>query len=415
MVWGCGEATSWRSALTGKYAPDGGCRAAGSEPAAVSAGPYCAPMPAAGDVLDARALNRALLARQGLLARSGASAADMIEQLVGMQAQVPENPYVALWSRLRDFRAEELSELIAERRAVRAQLLRSTIHLVSARDCLALHPLTLPILARVFKSPWAAKLAGADAGEVAAAGVELLAEQPRTRAELSVLLAPRWPEADAQALAYAVTFNSALVQVPPRGLWGQSGQATWAPAETFLDAPLDADTSTGAVVLRYLAAFGPATSADVRTWSNLTGLRPVLERLRPRLRTFRDEQGRELLDVEDGPLPDPGTPAPPRFLPEYDNVALSHADRSRLFNGQGPGLPFPTGKWVGSLLVDGFYRANWKLTEEDGVATLTIDRFTSQPDDPAGTLDEIHAEGTGLIAFVAPDVSERQLRFDPAP
>ncbi len=372
-------------------------------------------MSAAGDVLDARSLNRALLARQGLLTRSDASAAEMIEQLVGMQAQVPENPYVALWSRLRGFRAEQLSEPIAKRQAVRAQLLRSTIHLVSARDCLALHPLTLPILARVFKSPWAGGLAGAEVEEVAAAGVELLAERPRTRAELAALLGPRWPEADPQALAYAVTFNSALVQVPPRGLWGQSGQATWAPTETFLDAALDADASADAFVLRYLAAFGPATSADVRTWSGLTGLRPVIERLRPRLRSFRDDRGRELLDLPDAPLPDPDTPAPPRFLPEYDNVALSHADRSRLFNGLGPGQPFPTGKWVGSLLVDGFYRANWKLTDDDGVATLTIDRFTPHPDDPPGTLDEIAAEATRLAAFVAPDAAERQLRFDPAP
>ena len=110
-------------------------------------------------VLDARALNRALLQRQDLLARGDTPAIEMIERLVGMQAQEPENPYVALWSRLRDFRAEQLSELIAGRRAVRAQLMRSTIHLVSARDCLAIHPITLPILARVFKSPWAAGLA----------------------------------------------------------------------------------------------------------------------------------------------------------------------------------------------------------------------------------------------------------------
>ena len=154
-------------------------------------------------------------------------------------------------------------------------------------------------------------------------------------------------------------------------------------------------------MLRYLAAFGPATASDIRTWSGFTGLRPVLERLRPRLRSFRDEQGRELLDVPGAPLPDPETPAPPRFLPEYDNLALSHADRARIFNGLGPGLPFPTGTWIGSLFADGFFRAWWRITEQDGVATLAIDGFTPSPRDPAGLEDEIAAEGERLRSLIA--------------
>ena len=364
-------------------------------------------------VLDARALNRALLQRQDLLARGDTPAIEMIERLVGMQAQEPENPYVALWSRLRDFRAEQLSELIAGRRAVRAQLMRSTIHLVSARDCLAIHPITLPILARVFKSPWAAGLGEASLDEVVEAGVELIAQRPRTRAELGAMLGPRWPDADPRALAHAVTFNCALVQVPPRGLWGASGQATWALAEDWLGRPLDSDPSPDDLVLRYLAAFGPATVADVRTWSGLTGLRAVVERLRPRLRTFRDESGRELLDAPGAPLPDRDTPAPPRFLPEYDNVALAHADRSRIFKGLGPGLPLPRGSWLGSLLVDGFYRANWQITEESGAAVLTVDRFARHPADPPGAVDEIAGEGMRLLAFVAPGASTRSVRFVP--
>ena len=335
----------------------------------------------------------------------------MIERLVGMQAQEPQNPYVALWSRLDAFDPAELSGLIAERRAVRAQLMRATIHLVSARDCLALHPITQPVLARTFKSPWANGLAGADIAEVAAAGLELLAERPRTRAELGALLAARWPDADPPSLAHAVTFNTPLVQVPPRGLWGETGQATWAPAESWLDRELDPNASTDAVVLRYLAAFGPATVGDVRTWSGLTGLREVIERLRPQLRTFRDEQDRELFDLPDAPLPDPDTPAPPRFLPEYDNLVLSHADRSRMFNGLGPGGPFPYGNAIGALLVDGFYRANWKLAEEEEVATLTIDRFAPQPGDDPDAVDEIAAEGARLLALLAPDAAERRVEF----
>ena len=173
-------------------------------------------MPA--EILPPRALNRALLERQGLLARSKVPEIEMIERLVGMQAQEPQNPYLALWSRLDGFDPAALSRLIGERRAVRAQLMRATIHLVSARDCLALHPITGPVLARVFTSPWAKGLAGADVREVAEAGLELLAQRPRTRAELGTLLAPRWPDADPKSLAHAVTFNTPLVQVPPRAL-----------------------------------------------------------------------------------------------------------------------------------------------------------------------------------------------------
>jgi hypothetical protein len=293
--------------------------------------------------------------------------------------------------------------------------MRATIHLVSARDCLALHPLTQPVLARTFKSSWAKRIAGADLDEVVAAGLELLAERPRTRAELSAVLAPRWPQADPQALAQAVTFNAALVQVPPRGLWAARGQATWAPAEAWLGGRLDGSASVDELLLRYLAAFGPASTADMRTWSALTGLREVVERLRPRLRTFRDENGKELFDVPDGPLPDPDTPAPPRFLPEYDNVLLAHADRGRILGGVGPGLPYPTSRWIGTLLVDGFFRAYWELQERDGVATLTIDRLSRLRSDPAGTIEAVEAEARWLLRFIAPQAVEHRVKLEPAP
>lgn len=332
-----------------------------------------------GDVLGQRALNRALLARQGLLARSATTVPAMVEQLVGMQAQVPWNPYVALWSRLEGFRPEQLSDLIAERAMVRMGTLRGTLHLFTARDALAIEPLTRPVLAGIFKSPFGGGLRGADVDEVVAAGRELLAEAPRTRSELSALLAARWPEADPTSLGYAAVLHNPIVQVTQRGLWRRSGQTRWALTEQWLDAPLEADPSVDELVLRYLAAFGPASSADARTWSRLSGLRDVIERLRPRLRSFRDDRDRELLDVPDGALPDPATPAPPRFLPQFDNVTLSHDDRSRVLSGHGPGLPFPRGTWIGTLLVDGFYRANWSIAVETGAgaAGLTVDRFAA--------------------------------------
>ena len=306
-----------------------------------------------------------------MLKRSNESATEVVERLVGMQAQVPTDPYIALWSRIEGFDPMELSDLIEGRRAVRAGLMRSTIHLVSARDALYIEPLTRPLLRRMFNSPFGKQIGDADPEEVAAAGMELMREAPRTRAELAELLAPRWPDAVPAALSAAATFFNPIVQVPPRALWGQKGQARWAPLEQWLGEQLDPSVTADDLVLRYLAAFGPASTSDLRTWCGITGLREVVDRLRPRLRSFRDENGKELLDVPDGPLPAPDTPAPPRFLPEYDNIGLSHADRSRLFAGPGPGGSLPRAKWKGTVLVDGFYRANWGAVVEDGVATLT--------------------------------------------
>ena len=363
-------------------------------------------------VLSTRALNRALLQRQGLLERSDGPALAWVERLVGLQAQEPPDPYVGLWSRIRDLDPLELSDALGERQAVRASLMRGTIHLVSARDCLGLHPLTQPLLNHVWRSAWQKRLNGAPVDEVVEAGRELLAERPRPRAELQRLLAPRWPEAEPLALAYVVTYMLPLVQVTPRGQWRASAQATWALAEDWLGAPLDGDASLDDLVRRYLAAFGPATVSDMRTWCGLNGLRAVVERLRPELRTFRDERGRELFDVPDGPLPDPATPAPPRFLGTYDNVLLSHDDRARVQSGLGPGLPVPRGGWIGTLLVDGCYRAFWKLVEDGGSATLTIDRFTPHPDDPDGAMPALVEEGERFAAFLAPGAAAR-VEFDP--
>jgi len=115
------------------------------------------------------------------------------------------------------------------------------------------------------------------------------------------------------------------------------------------------------------------------------------------------------------PAAGPRAPAPPRFLPEYDNVALAHEDRSRLFAGLGPGAPLPRGgRAIGTLLVDGFYRANWQVAEGRDAATLTIDRFAPRGDDPTGTVEAIVAEGNGLLAFLAPDVATRRVQFIPA-
>jgi hypothetical protein len=348
--------------------------------------------------LTRRELNRAILDRQMLLQRARVPAIDVVERLVGMQAQVPTDPYTALWSRIESFDPGELSSDIGERRAVRVvMLLRTTIHLVSARDCLEIRPLLQPVAERQWRySPFAKALAGLDIDEVVAAGRALLAEHPQTGGAMGKRLAERWPDRDASSLGYAVRWLVPLVQIPPRGLWGQGGQPVLETVERWLGAPLAANPSLDHLVLRYLAAFGPATARDVGVWSWLTGIGEVLERLRPRLLSFRDEAGRDLFDLPDAPRPDPDTPAPARLLPEYDNLLLSHHDRSRVGDPAFRGRPW----WHGSVFVDGFVAGTWRPERANGGLTLRIGRYRSMTDAEHA---EVEAEATRLAAFLAPN------------
>jgi hypothetical protein len=360
-----------------------------------------------GDILSRRALNRALLERQLLLRRHRRPAAATVEHLVALQAQNPRDPYVALWTRLEGFDPHELGRLVAERQAVRGPLLRTTLHLVTARDCLAIAPLLRPVLERGFwtGSPFGRQLKGADVEAVLAAGRALLEERPRTTAQLRTLLGDRWPDHDASSLAYAVHYLVPLVQVPPRGVWGAKGLPTWATTEDWLGRPFEEAPSVDRLVLRYLAAFGPASVMDVQAWSGLTRLREVAERLRPRLRAFRDEAGRELLDLPDAPLPDPETPAPPRFLPEYDNVVLGHADRGRITAGAAERWPADDLHWS-PLLVDGFVGGVWRLAQERRSATLVVQPFDPLPDPAA-----VEEEATRLLELLAPEADRRMVEL----
>jgi hypothetical protein len=363
--------------------------------------------PPEGAVLDRRTLNRTLLARQLLLERAGADPADLVEHLVGMQAQVPLDPYVGCWSRLRDFDPDALGRELLERRLVRMTLLRSTLHLVTSDDALRLRPLLQGMLERAFaSSPFAKSLAGVDLAAVLARGVELVEREPATIARLGAALAEEWPDRDANALAYAVRYLVPLVQVTPRGVWGRTLQPTVTTLRSWLGGAEEAAAGVDELVLRYQRAFGPASAADVRTWSWLGGVREAVARLRPRLRSYRDERGRELLDVPDGVLADATAPAPPRFLPQYDNAFLSHADRDRIVDAVAWDSSFAH---RGTFLVDGFVAGAWKLGAGNRETTLAVEpRTRLRPRERR----ELRSEAEALLAFLAPAAPARRLVLD---
>ncbi|TDE47258.1 winged helix DNA-binding domain-containing protein [Nonomuraea mesophila] len=349
-------------------------------------------------VLSRRALNRATLDRQYLLRRTTRSVTEVVEHLGGLQAQTPHTWYTGLWSRIEGFKPDDAAGLLSSRRLVRIALQRSTIHLVTARDCLSMRPLLQVVGERSALGAFGGRLRGVDLDELAGAGRALLEARPMTFADLGRALAERWPSHDPHALGQAVRWLLPLVQVPPRGLWGRSGPAAHTTAESWLG--FEAPPMTPAeLVLRYLAAFGPASMMDVQTWSGLTRLGEVAESLD--LARFTGENGRTLYDLPGAPRPDEDTPAPVRLMYDFDNLFLSHADRSRVlterasatlksFMGKNASLPR-------IILVDGLAAGDWTVTRARGTSTLTLHRW-----EPIPVMDEAEEEGRRLLEFLAP-------------
>jgi hypothetical protein len=367
-------------------------------------------------VLSQRALNRATLARQMLLERHTLGPAAAVERLAGMQAQAPLSPYVGLWTRLAGFRAEQLADLVRRRRLVRASLMRVTIHLVSARDALAWRPVIQRVADGGWRgSQWSKQIGGADPVEVVAAARDLLRDQAIGRTELGRLLGERWPDADPFALGGTVLYLLPTVQPPPRGVWGEGGVTTLTSMESFLDHELEPPTeaSVDALVLRAIGALGPVSVMDVQAWSRLTRLREVFDRLSPRLRMFRSDSGTELYDLPRAPRPDPDTPAPARYLPEFDNLLLSHADRTRV-NPDRRSVPlFPgNGAQLGTFLLDGLHRGHWRIRRSAGGdrADLELEPFARlRPAEVA----ELTTEGLDLLRFAAAEATDHDVRVLP--
>jgi hypothetical protein len=354
--------------------------------------------------LTRRHLNRATLARQMLLERAEILPVAAVEHLAGMQAQEPKPPFVGLWSRLAGFTRDDLHWALHERQLVRGTLMRGTLHLFSASDYVALRTAIQPVLSNALQGTLGAQVAEMDRGAVLAAARGLLAERPRTFGELRPLLVEAFPHYNDRAMGYTARMELPLLMVPTEHRWGFPANADFALADQWLGQTIAADDTTDTLLLRYLAAFGPATATDAQTWSGLPSptVKAVLEEVRPKLVTFQDERGRELFDLPDAPRPDPDTPAPPRFLPEFDNLLLSHADRRRVLADEHRRLVYLSKnlRVRPTFLLDGVVSGTWRVERKRGAATLEIQPFAPIPRRAA---EELLAEGERLLRFVEDD------------
>jgi len=361
-------------------------------------------------VLTRRALNRATLSRQLLLERAHLPAREAIEQLAGLQAQNPNAPYVGLWTRVQPFSREDLTLLIEQRQVVRATLMRATLHLMTADDYALLRPALQPALARSFRAFFSQEAKRLDVAKIIEHGRAYLEGHPRTFTELRAHFSALEPHERPESLAYVVRTHVPLVQVPPAGTWGQFGSPTWTLAESSLGRPLTPpDEGLHQIVIRYLRAFGPATRQDIEAWSGLRGLQHTLEDMGPHLREYWDDRDRVLLDLPDLPLPDPDVPAPVRFLPEFDNLILSHADRTRVMPDAYRSRVFlSAGRVRATFLVDGMVTGTWRIERERDIATLVIEPFEQLP---AQARRDLIEEGERLVHFVENSITNISVRI----
>jgi Winged helix DNA-binding domain len=364
------------------------------------------------NTLTLRQINRATLARQMLLAREPITPLKAIERLVAMQAQWPRPPFVGLWSRVEGFERAQLAALFAQRKVVRATLLRGTIHVATARDFLALRPTVQPVLEAGMQALLRDRLAGLDLDGLILRTRSMLARRPQTFAELRDNFLRADPKADERAMGYAVRMLLPLVQVPvEEAEWAFPAQACFAPADQWLGRKVPtAPAPPDPLVLRYLAAYGPASAVDAQAWSGLPrqAVRDAIERLRPKLTTFRDEHKRELFDLPDAPRPDADVPAPVRLLPEYDNVIATRADERFVAQRDRPRVFLSALRIAATVLVDGFVAGTWKVEATRKQALVLIEPFA-----PFSTKARtaVLAEAEALVTFAEPEAGQHAVRI----
>jgi hypothetical protein len=361
-------------------------------------------------ILSLRELNRMTLARQFLLERQDLPVTSVIEQLVGMQAQQAQPPFVGLWSRIKNFQRDDLMRLLHAHSVVKATLMRATLHLFTASDFVAFRHTLQPALAAAANEIASRRGGEFDVQMVLDKAKKYIAAQPRMYSEISDMLAALLPDVDIGSMRYTVRTHIPMVQVPVAAGWGYPGKPQFTLAEEWIGKPIQVEDRINTLVFRYLAAFGPASAIDMQTWSALPDLKPVFEKLRPELMVYRDESKRELFDLPAGlgtAIPEVDSPSTVRFLPEFDNLLLSHSNRRRILADVHRSKVFLPGLRVAAtILVDGFVAGVWKTSVGKGAATLNIEPF-SPPDQ--STKQALLEEAEDLVRFIEPDAKSYQV------
>jgi hypothetical protein len=360
--------------------------------------------------LTLRELNRATLARQLLLERASIPVPAAIERLVGLQAQLPMPPYVGLWTRLNDFTRDRLALLIEARQVVRATLMRATLHLFTADDYLRFRGTLQPALEGASEDILKRRNAEFDPQDILAEARRYIGETPRTFAEITAHFGELMPNTDPGSIRYTIRTRLPMMQVPIAGGWSYPGTPRFTLAESWLGQPIPTEDHLRALIRRYLAAFGPAGVTDMQTWSGLGKLRAVFEEMKPELRVYRDEGRRDLFDLPDAPLPDADTPAPIRFLPEFDNLLLSHSNRTRVIADEyRKAVYLPGLRVAATFLMDGFVAGVWKVERKKGDAALLLQPFAPLSAPDRATLTE---EAEQLLRFIESDAKTYAVRVE---
>jgi hypothetical protein len=359
--------------------------------------------------LTRRELNRATLARQLLLTRHTLTPAEAVQQVGGLQAQVTAPPFIGLWTRLTALQRETVHAALHARTLVRVPYWRSTLHWVTAATYQQQYSTVQPALIKGLNSFHGRNIKGLDVAQVVATVRPFIAAQPRTMGAVRAFLLTHYPTTNGNALDYIARTYLPLVQVPTTSTWGYPSAATYTLAEQWLGQAVDPAPNIRALLGQYLAAFGPASIADLQTWSGMTKLREATAPFLGDLVRYRDEDGNELYDLPDQVLPSADTPAPARFVPEYDNLMISYQDRSRVLPAAyRPQIFLSAARVLATVLLDGYVAGTWKASETKNTAMLTITPFR-----PFSAAEQaaLLPEGEALLRFIVPQASSYTLDF----
>jgi hypothetical protein len=355
--------------------------------------------------VDRRALNRATLARQLLLRRQRLAIPAAVERLLALQAQLPRPAVVGLWTRVEALDRQSVARLFDSRTLVRATTMRGTLHVMTAGDYLAFRHCLQPGLDAGMRAILRDRAAALDVAALGRAAEAYLGE-PHDFEDIRAHLLTAFPGGDERAMGYAVRMGLPLVQVPGAGPWGFPAHAGFVSAKAWLGKAPAPCTTPDALVLRYLAALGPATIKDAESWLGLGGLAPAFARLQSRLAVVGGTARAPLYDLPDAPRPDGDTPAPIRFLPEWDSVVVTRADERVVAKADRPRVFLPGLRVAALVLVDGFAAASWGVSRTRKAATLKIEPFAALS---KRIVDELRPEAESLVRFMEPDAATHEI------